>query len=159
MTPEGVVKYKGRAICKSLGIYQFPVQQGGTGRGGIPDDCLCCAGCFVFIEYKAKMLWHNRTKSAIATLPTLRQVTEMSNARKCGGFTFVVDANGLPYLENTLQVIIDAKKKLKGRAVLELVQLQPIWWGWKLQDYIDYTKGVGALQFACEGAVPKFIRH
>lgn len=108
-TPEGKIKKRGREICKKLGIYYFPVNQGGLGRTGIPDDVLCVNGRFVHIEYKAHMDWTKRTKTAFKTLPTNLQVKRMEECRASGGFTMVVDDTNIEYLEDELKAIMEKK--------------------------------------------------
>lgn len=103
-TPEGRIKKHGRAVCNKLGIFYFPVNQGAFGVNGIPDDCLCVGGQFVFIEYKHRMLW-NTTKTGIKSRPTLKQVAVMDKARQSGAYTLVVDDDNLIDLEGDLTLI------------------------------------------------------
>lgn len=98
MTPEGKVKAKARSVIHSLGFYTFPVNQRGIGRRGIPDDFLMLYGVPFFIEYKAHMRWDTNKKVALATLPTMLQVSEMQDIRANGGITLVVDDAGLDVL-------------------------------------------------------------
>lgn len=98
MTPEGKVKAKARSVIHSLGFYTFPVNQRGIGRRGIPDDFLLLYGVPFFIEYKAHMRWDTNKKVALATLPTMLQVSEMQDIRANGGRTLVVDDAGLDVL-------------------------------------------------------------
>lgn len=98
MTPEGKVKAKARSVIHSLGFYTFPVNQRGIGRRGIPDDFLMLYGVPFFIEYKAHMRWGTNKKVALATLPTMLQVSEMQDIRANGGRTLVVDDAGLDVL-------------------------------------------------------------
>ena len=147
MTPEGKIKSKGRSICDKLGVYHFPVQQQGTSRAGIPDDCLCVGGLFVTIEYKAHMNWEKRTKTAIATLPTAKQVLEMERIRNTGGVTLVVDDQNIDSLgEGLLQFM----RESLGEAYFRLE------WSWRLADYKSYTEGFGELIFAKGMTIPKF---
>lgn len=98
MTPEGKVKAKARSVIHSLGFYTFPVNQRGIGRRGIPDDFLLLYGVPFFIEYKAHMRWDTNKKVALATLPTMLQVSEMQDIRANDGTTLVVDDAGLDVL-------------------------------------------------------------
>lgn len=139
MTPEGKVKAAGRNIVRDLNIYQFPVQQGGTSRAGIPDDCLCVAGLFVTIEYKAHMDWRSRTATAYKTLPTMRQCLEMSTIARNGGVPLVVDKVGLPLLKEILRALLVASKRA------DYIKTCPLVWRWTLNDYISYTNGEGDL--------------
>jgi len=104
MTPEGKVKAKGRAVCKDMGCYFFPVNQGGFGNRGIPDDTVCLEGVFIHIEYKAEMDWRF-SKTARKTLPTAQQVQRMQECRESGGITLVVDKNNIYALEGVLRRI------------------------------------------------------
>lgn len=91
MTPEGKVKSKVRGVMHDLGFYTFPVNQGGIGRRGIPDDFFILQGKPAFIEFKAECRWDKNNKSALATWPTPLQLTEMDAIRNHGGYTFMVD--------------------------------------------------------------------
>lgn len=104
-TPEGKVKELGRSLCKRMGIFYFPVNQGVFGVNGIPDDCLCVGGKFVFIEYKHRMLW-NTTKAGIKSRPTLKQVAVMDAARTSEAYTLVVDEDNIAHLEGDLTLIM-----------------------------------------------------
>lgn len=135
-TPEGRVKKQGRDICKKLGIYYFPVNQGGTSLAGIPDDVLCVNGRFVHIEYKAHMLWDKHTKTAYRSLPTDLQVKRMEECRASGGITLVVDDKNIDILEETLLYIKSGKK------------MKEFWsaclWTGSFEDFINY-KAKGAV--------------
>lgn len=102
MTPEGKVKKEGRAICSKVGAFHFPVNQGDGSVRGIPDDCLCLGGRFIFIEYKADMRWNVHNKTAYKTLPTMNQVLRMEECREAGGLTFLVDCKNIDRLEREL---------------------------------------------------------
>lgn len=128
MTPEGKIKKQGRAICKKLGIYYFPVNQGGYGVVGIPDDVLCVNGKFVHIEYKAHMELTKRNKTAYKTLPTNTQVKQMESCRNSGGMTLVVDDSNIQYLEEDLNSIL---KNDLGHAI-------QCGWFTSLEDFLRY---------------------
>lgn len=131
-TPEGRIKKRGRDICNNLYLYHFPVQQGGTSTGGIPDDVLCVNGRFVHIEYKAEMLW-TRTKKGYNSLPTTRQCRQMELCRRARGITLVVDKNNIAYLESDLKCIYTALPN-------QIVKLSCGWF-WSITDYMDYREG------------------
>lgn len=139
MTPEGRVKTKGRKIVAAHGIYQFPVQQGGTSRAGIPDDVLCVDGYFVTIEYKYHMDWFSRTKTALKTLPTMKQCIEMERIRLSGGFPFVVDEKSIDQLDILLT---EFKKALSKQLFFGTHTMA---WHWSARDYRIYCDGKGRL--------------
>lgn len=95
MTPEGKIKAKARAAIHSLGFYTFPINQRGIGRRGIPDDYLLMYGVPIFVEYKAHMRWDTNKKVALATLPTMLQISEMQDIRRNNGITLVIDDTGV----------------------------------------------------------------
>lgn len=134
-TPEGKVKKQGREICKRLGLYHFPVNQGGISLAGVPDDVLCVNGCFVHIEYKAHMVWNRQNKTAYRTLPTDLQVKRMEECRKNGGITLVIDDANIDTLEKTLLYIKSGKPMYNFWSVCL--------WSHSLEDFINYkTKGI-----------------
>lgn len=137
MTPEGKVKAKGRALVKAFGYYQFPVNQGGFGRTGIPDDVLCARGIFISIEYKARMRWHENTASARLSLPTLRQCVEMSAIRDAGGVPLVVDVDGLPLLQAVLEGLRDIRPFPE---LFHMLDNAPIRWRWTPKEYARFLK-------------------
>ena len=131
-TPEGRVKKRGRDMCRDLGIYFFPVQQGGTSLAGIPDDVLCVSGRFVHIEYKVEMRWDKVSPTTIKTLPTDMQCKRMEQCRACNGITLVVDRNNIDRLELDLCTIRDATL---GAYILHCG------WKWELISYMQYKSG------------------
>lgn len=138
MTPEGKVKAAGRQLCATYGagwVYQLPINQGKFGRAGVPDDMLCVKGRFVCIEYKARMNWFSRSKSAYKTLPTPLQCKEMAACWVAGGIPLVIDCNSVTDLPMILQWI----------ATADLNSLDPYIWRWDVQDYYKYLNGEGAV--------------
>lgn len=133
-TPEGRIKKRGREICKKLGIYYFPVNQGGLGRAGIPDDVLCVNGRFVHIEYKAHMDWTKKTKPAFKTLPTNLQVVRMDEARESGAVVLVVDDSNIQYLEQELKYI----------STRDQTKILRCLWTWTLEGFLEYKGEIDA---------------
>lgn len=127
-TPEGKVKKRGRDICTRLGLYHFPVNQGGYGSRGIPDDVVCVNGVFLHIEYKAAMDWTKRTKTAYKTLPTLQQCLKMWECRMAGGVTWVVDNNNITRMAGILPNILETYDRCDLDGVkLALYNSSPAW--------------------------------
>lgn len=81
LTPEGKVKEKVKRLLKKYNCYYFmPVQ---TGYGAPTLDILVCAGgVFLAIETKAP-----------GKKPTARQELTISEIRRAGGLTIVVDGD------------------------------------------------------------------
>ena len=110
MTPEGKIKTKARKVARDCGYYTFPINQGGFGRRGIPDDFIIVNRTPYFVEFKAHMRWDTNNAAAIKTLPTMLQIAEMSKAREAGIFTLVVDDSNVDYYCDWLkgEIIRDA---------------------------------------------------
>lgn len=164
-TPEGAVKEKGRKIFSEAGYFHFPVQQGATSRGGIPDDMVCLGGLFLQVEYKAHMRWDVRNESAFRTLPTLKQVLLMEEARASGAITWVID-------DTTIDLLSEALKDIRNMSLKNIrnMSLDSCWvlsrccatftWKWSLEDMLAYREGKGTL-FWCDDSVkgiPEFVR-
>lgn len=141
-TPEGKIKDQGRAIYAELESYGFPVNQGGLGIRGIPDDVNCVCGVFVHTEYKAEMLWTG-TKSAFKTLPTFQQCKRMGECRESGGITLAVDKNNIEFLRGTIDDITGlAKEGCSPKLIQYLIQRTSLCaWNWGLDDYMAYKEG------------------
>lgn len=148
MTPEGKVKAEGRKVCKDLGIYFFPVNQGGFGKTGIPDDALCVRGRFIHIEYKAHMRWDKRNKTAFSTLPTDRQVLMMEKARQAGAMTWVIDDTNIDELRPALKHILQS---------VYINTEYPISWWWSYKEFTNYKAGLGSLRIPYIGYNPTYI--
>lgn len=89
MTPEGKVKEQVKKLLKEHGVWYFmPVPWGKT---GIPDFCCVVKGRALFIETKA-----GKNKA------TPLQVLTMEEIRKAGGLAFVINENGLGFLDDVL---------------------------------------------------------
>lgn len=134
MTPEGKVKAIGRDICQQLGIYCIPIQQGGTGRTGIPDDILCVKGVLVSVEYKAELNWKRKS-----TLPTLKQAAEMERIKKAGGVPLVVDNNRLFEFRERLNGAI---KETTLHGISFKLMYSNLFWTWTLEEYMQFFDGV-----------------
>lgn len=135
-TPEGKVKAKGRKLCKRNGVYFFPVNQGPYGSNGVPDDCLCVNGQFVFIEYKHCMYWE-ATPRGIHSRPSRKQVAAMQAARDAGAVTLVVDKDNIDGLEQDLDLMCTAYTNDK----IYLHRVLICRFNWSLEDYIEYNLG------------------
>lgn len=140
-TPEGKVKEKGRQICRDLGIYYFAVNQTGLSTCGIPDDCLCVAGMFVHIEYKAHMRWDKNHKTAHATLPRLNQIKAMEDCRKSGGITLVVDDTNIDLLKDVLIRIIELSDANPPKVIAPYaLDRLPCGWDWTVESFLRYKQ-------------------
>ena len=142
--PEGKVKAEGRATCRRLGIFSFAVNQTGMSVAGLPDDCLCVNGMFVFIEYKAHMRWDKNHKTALATLPRLNQVKAMQDCREAGGITLVVDDENILHLAHTLVSI----QEWTGHHSVEYIarvrlprECPECNWDWTVAEMLAYGRG------------------
>lgn len=91
-TPEGRVKDAVRKILTEFGIYHFMPPGMGFGRAGIPDIIGCFRGQFIAIECKA-----GKGKT------TALQDRELSAIRMAGGYTWVINEDGLIELKEKLQ--------------------------------------------------------
>lgn len=151
-TPEGKVKKQGRDTCRKLGLYSFPVNQGGFGVNGIPDDMVNAWGLFLQIEYKHHMRWDKRNKAAFATLPTMKQIIQMENSRKGGGITWVVDDMNIDRLECSLLILQNSVScvdgcKLTVDEIQHIGQKLPVSWNWTFEEYTAYQEGKGVLYY------------
>ena len=88
MTPEKKVKNKVVKILKANDCYHFYASTGGYGSPGVPDIIACYKGMFLGIECKA-----NGNK------PTALQNRNLSEIRKAGGYSMVIDETDLDALE------------------------------------------------------------
>jgi len=88
MTPEKKVKNKVVKILKANDCYHFYASTGGYGSSGVPDIIACYKGMFLGIECKA-----NGNK------PTALQNRNLSEIRKAGGYSMVIDETDLNALE------------------------------------------------------------
>lgn len=140
-TPEGKVKKRGRDICTRLGLYHFPVNQGGYGSRGIPDDVVCVNGVFLHIEYKAAMDWTKRTKTAYKTLPTLQQCLKMWECRMVGGVTWVVDNNNITEMANLLPYILETCDTDDLEGVRDMLHTSLLAWRIAPEIYSCYLEG------------------
>ena len=156
-TPEGKVKRAGRAICKEVGVYHFPVQQGGTSNAGIPDDVVCAWGLFLQIEYKHHMVWDKRTVTAYRSLPSDRQVWMMEKCRRGLGVTWVIDDTNLHLLEPSLRDI----EAVAGEPVATIWQAAmnaPGVWDWSYADFAMYKKGIGSVERCIGRSIPVYVK-
>jgi len=92
-TPEAKVKAAVVKILKANNVYYFFPATGGFGRSGVPDIICCLKGKFVGIECKA-----NGNK------PTELQLRELHKINKAGGITFVIDEQGIPLIQQLMDV-------------------------------------------------------
>ena len=92
MTPEAKIKAKVKKILQDAGAYYSMPQTGGYGNSGTPDFLVCYRGEFFGIECKA-----NGNK------PTALQLHHMSEIRKAGGRTFVVDETNVDTLRTEIE--------------------------------------------------------
>ena len=88
MTPEKKVKEKVKHILKELSCYYCMPSTGGYGSSGVPDIIASYRGKFIGIECKA-----NGNK------PTALQNRNLSEIRKAGGYSMVIDETDLDALE------------------------------------------------------------
>ena len=88
MTPEKKVKNKVVKILKANGCYHFYASTGGYGSSGVPDIVACYNGHFIGIECKA-----NGNK------PTALQNKHLSDIKKAGGYSMVIDETDIDALE------------------------------------------------------------
>ncbi len=96
-TPEGLVKAMvNRQLAQLSRVYRFMPVQNGMGAPGL-DYYLCCAGCFVSIETKAK-----------GKALTARQQITKKAIEDAGGKVFVVDdAYSLTVAVNYIMALCD----------------------------------------------------
>lgn len=141
-TPEGKIKQKGRAICKEMGCYLVPIQQGGGSVNGEPDDVLCAWGRYVQIEYKALMRWDTKHPTVMTTLPTIRQCMRMEECRNLGGITLVVDATNVDDLKSALILLKDTSE-FPISEVKERIADHPCNWLWTAREMSEYRNGNG----------------
>lgn len=92
-TPEGKVKDAVKAACKKLGIYYHMPVQNGMGKPTL-DFILCADGMFIGIETKAP-----------GKQPTPRQELTMSEMRKSGGCTMVIDTTDVLKIEANILIL------------------------------------------------------
>lgn len=153
-TPEGAVKEKGRRIFSEAGCFHFPVQQGATSRGGIPDDVVCLGGIFLLVEYKAHMRWDKRNEAAFRTLPTLKQIRVMEEARKAGAATWVIDDTTINMLADFLMTCNSGDL---DRRIYIARNNARFAWKWTLEAMLAYRAGKGILTWVGSPGIPVFI--
>jgi len=91
-TPESKVKAKVKKILMDMGAYYAMPLGTGFGNSGVPDFLVCFQGAFFGIEVKA-----NGNK------PTALQLHHMSEIRKAGGRSFVIDETNVDNLRKELE--------------------------------------------------------
>ena len=92
MTPEGKVKAKIKTTLQEMGAYYAMPIGGGFGNAGAPDFLVCYNGAFFGIECKA-----NGNK------PTALQLYHMTQIRKAGGRSFLIDENNVETLRKEME--------------------------------------------------------
>lgn len=93
-TPEKKVKDKVKKMLANIGAYYFMPATGGYGKSGVPDIVACIKGRFVAIECKAG-----------SNTPTGLQEKNLMDISISGGYSVVVNENGLGYLEKFLDLL------------------------------------------------------
>lgn len=88
MTPEKKVKNKVTKVLQANECYYFYPATGGYGSSGVPDIIACYNGHFIGIECKA-----NGNK------PTALQNKHLSDIKKAGGYSMVIDETDIDALE------------------------------------------------------------
>mgnify|MGYP006291356847 CR=1 FL=1 len=91
MTPEAKVKKKIKDILNKLGAYYVMPHGAGYGNAGAPDFIVCYKGRFIGIEAKAG-----------DGKPTALQLYNLTQIRKSGGVSFVINEDNIDDLEKEL---------------------------------------------------------
>jgi len=99
MTPEAKVKKQVRQILTELDMYYVMPATGGYGNSGAPDFICCLKGLFIGVECKAK-----------GNKPTALQLKNLSDIKKSGGFSIVIDETNIDILRLELLEWLDMKQ-------------------------------------------------
>lgn len=101
---EKDVKEDVKKIFKHYGVWYFMPSMNGFGRTGIPDfvACVPCRalkhGVFVGIETK-----YGNNK------PTEKQLGELNDIKRAGGFAYCINEKDLQALEKAIQILVESK--------------------------------------------------
>jgi pantoate kinase len=98
MTPEGKVKKRVKEILDSNKLqgtlYRVMPHGAGYGDSGVPDFLACYNGIFIGIECKAQ-----------GNKPTALQLYHLSQIRKAGGVSIIIDETNVDELPRILESI------------------------------------------------------
>ncbi len=99
MTPEAKVKERVKKVLKSIGAYYAMPVTGGYGVSGIPDFLVCYNGMFIGLECKAG-------KGQTTAL----QEKNLSDIRRAGGMSYVINESNISLLEDLLNGTAESKQ-------------------------------------------------
>jgi hypothetical protein len=91
MTPEAKVKDRVKKVLIAMGAYYAMPVTGGYGMSGVPDFLVCYNGLFIGLECKA-----GKGKT------TALQEKALSDIRKSGGMSYVINEENISILEDLL---------------------------------------------------------
>lgn len=99
MTPEAKVKERVKKVLKDIGAYYAMPVTGGYGVSGVPDFLVCYGGLFIGLECKAG---NGKT--------TALQERNLSDIRKAGGMSYVINEANISILEDLLNGTAEPKQ-------------------------------------------------